>query len=237
MGNSKEKEFALSNLTIKRKTMSEPQAEDGLATKIDGNKIAKECRADIKAWTEQLIAEKGVTPGLAVVLVGARTDSATYVRMKKKAAKEVLFHSVDVNLETTVTQDELLSEIDKLNDDPKVHAILVQLPLPDHIDEATILKRIKLEKDADGFLAENIGRVWLKGGDKPMAILVPRLELLSFCSVLTLRFLESTALLLEGVILLVCQSLVFFRTLTELSLVFTQEQKIWKSILDVQTSW
>lgn len=81
----------------------------------------------------------------------------------------MLFHSVDVNLETTVTQDELLSEIDKLNDDPKVHAILVQLPLPDHIDEATILKRIKLEKDADGFLAENIGRVWLKGGDKPMA--------------------------------------------------------------------
>lgn len=143
--------------------------EDGLATKISGTKIAKECRLEIKAMAEELFKEKGVVPGLSVVLVGSRTDSATYVRMKKKAAAEVGFHSVDVDLNEDASQEEILAAVDALNDDPSVHAILVQLPLPSHVDEATVLNRIKLEKDADGFLAENIGRVWLKGGQDPMA--------------------------------------------------------------------
>lgn len=152
-----------------KKAKVEKMEDENLATRISGTKIAKECRQEIKVITDQLIAEKGVTPGLAVVLVGARTDSATYVRMKKKAAAEVGFHSIDVDLDIEVSQEQLLAEVDKLNEDPKVHAILVQLPLPGHIDEATVLKRIRLEKDADGFLAENIGRVWLKGGEEPMA--------------------------------------------------------------------
>merc|ERR1719361_2229452 len=87
-----------------------------------------------------------------------------------KMAAEVGFHSVDKDLPEDVSQDQLLKEIEALNNDPKVHAILVQLPLPKHIDEATVLKAIKVEKDADGFSALNIGNLCLKGGDPPLAI-------------------------------------------------------------------
>lgn len=152
--------------SLKKAKMS----EENVAAKISGTKISKEINAETKAMSEELVASHNVTPGLAVVLVGARTDSATYVRMKKKAAAEVGFHSIDVNLADDVTEEVLLAEIDKLNADPKVHGILVQLPLPSQCNEATVLNRIKLEKDADGFLAENIGRLWLKGGDEPMAM-------------------------------------------------------------------
>lgn len=112
------------------------------------------------------------TPGLAVVLVGNRVDSATYVRMKKKAAEEIGIHSMDVTLPNTIMQDELKVEIEKLNENPQVHGILVQLPLPDHIDEAEILKTISYTKDADGFSAQNVGNMWLgRGtGDPPLAI-------------------------------------------------------------------
>jgi len=111
-----------------------------------------------------------VKPGLAVVLVGERKDSQSYVRMKKKAALECDFHSVDITLPETVSQADLLAEVRKLNDDPKVHAILVQLPLPSHIDEPTVLKEIKVEKDADGFSAMNVGNLCLRGGEPPLAI-------------------------------------------------------------------
>jgi len=124
----------------------------------------------VKAGTEELLRDHSIVPGLAVVLVGSRKDSQTYVRMKKKAAAEVAFHSVDIDLPEDVTQESLLREIDRLNADPKVHAILVQLPLPRHIDEAAVLKRIKLEKDADGFSALNIGNLCLRGGDRPLAV-------------------------------------------------------------------
>lgn len=105
-----------------------------------------------------------------MVLVGNRTDSATYVRMKKKAVKDVGFHSVDVTLSEDVTELELLARIEGLNQDPDVHGILVQLPLPKHIDEAKVLKSIRVEKDVDGFSALNIGNLCLKGGDPPLAV-------------------------------------------------------------------
>jgi 5,10-methylene-tetrahydrofolate dehydrogenase/methenyl tetrahydrofolate cyclohydrolase len=137
---------------------------------IDGKEISAMVRADVKAAAEKLVLEHGVKPGLAVILVGERKDSQSYVKNKKKMAAEVDFHTVDVDLPDTVSQEDLLKEVEKLNNDPAVHGILVQLPLPSHIDEPTILKAITVEKDADGFSALNIGNLCLKGGDPPLAI-------------------------------------------------------------------
>lgn len=120
--------------------------------------------------TKEMVEKHGVTPGLAVVLVGSRKDSQSYVTNKKKMAAQVGFHSVDVTLPEEVSQADLLAEIEKLNKDTAVHAILVQLPLPAHIDEATILEAIRMEKDVDGFGAVNIGNLCLKGGKDPLAI-------------------------------------------------------------------
>eukprot|EP00434_Breviolum_minutum_P000853 symbB.v1.2.000751.t1/scaffold36.1/size400579/23 len=129
--------------------------------KIDGKAIAAQVRAEIKVSTAELKAAHNVTPGLAVILVGSRKDSQSYVRNKKKAAEEVGFHTVDI---------ELLVELEKLNTDPEVHAILVQLPLPKHIDEALVLSKIRVDKDADGFSAENVGNLCMKGGFPPLAV-------------------------------------------------------------------
>lgn len=137
---------------------------------IDGKVTAAAIQDELKAEVERLQRENGILPGLAVLLVGQRVDSATYVRMKKKTAAAIGIHSVDVNLPDIVTQQELLNEVNKLNGDPAVHGILVQLPLPAHIDEATILKAIAVEKDADGFSALNIGNLCLRGGDPPLAV-------------------------------------------------------------------
>jgi len=157
---------------IARVVMTAPvaEAEPARGKLIDGKAIAAAIRMEIKEDTDALIKEQGVTPGLAVVLVGNRTDSSTYVRMKKKAAAEVGFFSVDKEFPETVSQAELLACVNALNDDPKVHGILVQLPLPKHIDEALILKTIKVSKDADGFSAENIGNLCLRGGEPPLAV-------------------------------------------------------------------
>jgi len=138
--------------------------------KIDGKAIAAQVRAEIKVSTAELKAAHNVTPGLAVILVGSRKDSQSYVRNKKKAAEEVGFHTVDIVLPETVSQEELLVELEKLNTDPEVHAILVQLPLPKHIDEALVLSKIRVDKDADGFSAENVGNLCMKGGFPPLAV-------------------------------------------------------------------
>jgi 5,10-methylene-tetrahydrofolate dehydrogenase/methenyl tetrahydrofolate cyclohydrolase len=120
---------------------------------IDGKATAAAIQEELHEEVERLQREDGVLPGLAVILVGERVDSATYVRMKKKTAAAIGIHSVDVNLPDTVQQEELLEQVERLNNDKHVHGILVQLPLPDHIDEATVLKAIAVEKDADGFAA------------------------------------------------------------------------------------
>jgi 5,10-methylene-tetrahydrofolate dehydrogenase/methenyl tetrahydrofolate cyclohydrolase len=138
---------------------------------MDGKKTAASIREELKEEIKILQQDyHGIIPGLAVVLVGDRIDSGTYVRMKKKAATEIGIHSIDVTLTEDITEVELIHEIQKLNDDPKVHGILVQLPLPDHINEATVLQTINYEKDADGFDVTNIGNMWLRGGAPPLAI-------------------------------------------------------------------
>lgn len=137
---------------------------------IDGKKTAADIRAELSGEIKKLQRDHGTTPGLAVVLVGQRVDSATYVRMKKKAAAEIGIHSIDVSVDENISEEELIREVQKLNDDPEVHGILVQLPLPSHIDEAKVLKTIQYEKDADGFDATNIGNMWLRGGEPPLSI-------------------------------------------------------------------
>jgi len=137
---------------------------------IDGKAIAALVRAEVKEMTEEFKTQSGVTPGLAMLLVGERPDSQSYVKNKKKAATEVGFHVIDVHLPETISAEEVLAEVKKLNEDPQVHGILVQLPLPEHINEAQILKSIRVDKDADGFAAENVGNLCLKGGDPPLAV-------------------------------------------------------------------
>lgn len=110
-------------------------ADSGEATRISGKKISEEIRDEIRVQTAMLKREHGVTPGLAVVLVGNRTDSATYVRAKKAMAESVGFLSIDCTFDEDVSQQEVLDCVTALNEDPRVHAILVQLPLPAHIDE------------------------------------------------------------------------------------------------------
>jgi len=110
-------------------------------------------------------AEYGKVPGLATVLVGARRDSQTYVRMKKKACAEVGITSFGHDLPEDISQEVLLKTVQELNANPDVNGILVQLPLPDHIDDEEILGAISLEKDVDGFHPINIGRLSMKRRD------------------------------------------------------------------------
>jgi len=129
---------------------------------IDGKAIAADIRNEIKAEVEQLQAQYGKVPGLATVLVGERKDSQSYVRMKKKACAEAGITSFGHDLSEDVSQDDLLKVVQDLNANPDVHGILVQLPLPDHIDAETILSAVSLEKDVDGFHPINIGRLSMK---------------------------------------------------------------------------
>ena len=145
-------------------------AADHSATIIDGKAVAKQIRIEVREGVEDLKGKHGVVPGLAVVLVGNRTDSATYVRMKKRAATEVGFYSIDRQFDESVTQQQLLDTVRELNADPQVHAILVQLPLPRHVDEAAVLEAIDVKKDVDGFSASNIGNMCLRGGRPPLAV-------------------------------------------------------------------
>ncbi|KAA9132022.1 bifunctional methylenetetrahydrofolate dehydrogenase/methenyltetrahydrofolate cyclohydrolase FolD [Marinihelvus fidelis] len=132
---------------------------------IDGKAIAATIREEIRQEVAAMQAAHGRVPGLATVLVGARKDSETYVRMKKKACAEVGIASFGHELPADISQDELLAVVEGLNADPAVHGILVQLPLPDHIDDEAVLAAISLEKDVDGFHPLNIGRLSMKRRD------------------------------------------------------------------------
>ncbi|AKX94301.1 bifunctional methylenetetrahydrofolate dehydrogenase/methenyltetrahydrofolate cyclohydrolase FolD [Neomoorella thermoacetica] len=130
---------------------------------LDGKKIAAEVRAEVKEEVSRLKAE-GINPGLAVVLVGEDPASQVYVRNKHRACEEVGIYSEVHRLPAATSQAELLKLIDQLNKDPKIHGILVQLPLPDHIDEKKVIDAIALEKDVDGFSPANVGNLVI--GDK-----------------------------------------------------------------------
>jgi len=132
------------------------------ASLIDGKAIAADIRAEIGADVQVLQERYGRAPGLATVLVGERKDSQTYVRMKKKACAEVGIASFGRELPEDVSQESLLAVVEELNADPAVNGILVQLPLPAHIDDEAVLAAISLDKDVDGFHPLNIGRLSMK---------------------------------------------------------------------------
>jgi len=124
---------------------------------IDGKHVAKVLRESIKKETAELLETTGKSPNLTVIIVGENPASQSYVRSKKKFAMEVGFESETIELPESITQDELLAQIEKLNDNPNVNGILVQLPLPSHIDEQTVIRKIAVEKDVDGFHPEQVG--------------------------------------------------------------------------------
>ncbi|HTY48206.1 MAG TPA: bifunctional methylenetetrahydrofolate dehydrogenase/methenyltetrahydrofolate cyclohydrolase FolD [Steroidobacteraceae bacterium] len=124
---------------------------------IDGKAIAASIRREQKDRIEKLVAQHGVRPGLAVILVGNDPASQVYVRNKILACREIGIRSEHVELPAGIAQEELLRRIDLLNADPGIHGILVQLPLPGHIDVHSVLERIDFHKDVDGFHLYNVG--------------------------------------------------------------------------------
>ncbi|WP_294770658.1 bifunctional methylenetetrahydrofolate dehydrogenase/methenyltetrahydrofolate cyclohydrolase FolD [uncultured Rhodoferax sp.] len=123
---------------------------------IDGNALAAQLRGDVAARTAALKAS-GLTPGLAVVLVGDNQASQVYVRNKVKACTDAGLHSVLEKYEATMTEAELLARVEALNNDPSIHGILVQLPLPKHIDDHKVIEAISPAKDVDGFHVASAG--------------------------------------------------------------------------------
>jgi methylenetetrahydrofolate dehydrogenase (NADP+)/methenyltetrahydrofolate cyclohydrolase len=129
-----------------------------MTTIIDGNEIADEIRAELATCTETLVDE-GVTPGLATVLMSDDGASETYVSMKQRACAELGMESYHYDIDPEEPAETLFDRIDELNADPAVHGILVQLPVPDHIERRAVLERIDPAKDVDGFHPENVGRL------------------------------------------------------------------------------
>ena len=127
---------------------------------IDGKAFAQGLRARVAAAAAQLKAEYGFQPGLAVVLVGEDPASQVYVRSKTRATQEAGFHGVEHKLPATIGQAELMALIARLNADPAVHGILVQLPLPAGLDSAAVVAAIDPRKDVDGLHVENVGALW-----------------------------------------------------------------------------
>jgi methylenetetrahydrofolate dehydrogenase (NADP+) / methenyltetrahydrofolate cyclohydrolase len=124
---------------------------------IDGNAIAKCIRDEVTADVARLVA-RGVRPGLAVILVGDDPASAVYVRNKGRGCDEAGMHSVTVRMPATATQEALLAEVQRLNDDPAIHGILVQMPLPKHLDPDAVIRAVLPRKDVDGFHPVNVGK-------------------------------------------------------------------------------
>jgi 5,10-methylene-tetrahydrofolate dehydrogenase/methenyl tetrahydrofolate cyclohydrolase len=136
---------------------------------IDGELIASRIRDKIADATEKMAREQGFRPGLATVLVGDNPSSRQYIRMKQNRCKKVGILSFGYNLPEESGQDEVENLVRKLGNDPKIHGILVQLPLPDHLDEEAVLNVVPLHKDVDGFHPVNIGRLSMKGR-KPLFV-------------------------------------------------------------------
>ncbi|MBR1588461.1 MAG: bifunctional 5,10-methylene-tetrahydrofolate dehydrogenase/5,10-methylene-tetrahydrofolate cyclohydrolase [Kiritimatiellae bacterium] len=126
---------------------------------IDGKKLAAETRAEIAAGVAALRAERGVTPGLAVILVGENPASVSYVTAKEKAAREAGMYSREIRLPAAATESEVLAQVRALDEDPAIHGILVQLPLPKGISEKKVIDAIAPEKDVDGFTPVNVGKM------------------------------------------------------------------------------
>ncbi len=154
---------------------------------LDGKALAAEIRAQVRDAVKQRLSRGLSAPGLAVLIIGGDAASQVYVRNKRRACEEVGFKSFSHDLDGNISQKELLSLIDTLNGDAMVHGILVQLPLPAHIDEEAVIERIDPDKDVDGFHPYNVGRMVLR---------LPRLRSCTPRGIMTL--LARTGVSLEG---------------------------------------
>ena len=134
---------------------------------IDGKAIADRIRQSLKDDIQRLNAKKGIVPGLTVILVGKDPASQVYVRNKERACMEVGIRSKVIYMDQGVSQDDLLQEIYRLNQDKETHGILVQLPLPSHIDEAAVINAIDPRKDVDGFHPITVGKLFVGRGFEP----------------------------------------------------------------------
>jgi methylenetetrahydrofolate dehydrogenase (NADP+)/methenyltetrahydrofolate cyclohydrolase len=132
---------------------------------INGNEIAQKIREELKQETARLKEKNNVVPGLVTILVGENPASVSYVTAKQKTSKELGFYSIQDNQPATIQEEELLKLIEKYNKDPKIHGILVQLPLPKHINETKILYAIDPKKDVDGFHPVNVGKLMIGEAD------------------------------------------------------------------------
>ena len=132
-----------------------------MAMRIDGKAISAQIREELKNECAAFVKETGVVPGLAVIIVGEDPASQVYVRNKKKGCEEVGFYSEGYELPADTTQEELNALVDRLNADDKIHGILVQLPLPKHLDETEVLLRIDPKKDVDAFHPYNVGKIMI----------------------------------------------------------------------------
>ena len=153
-------------------------SSDHTAKIIDGKAIDHTIRSEIAEEVRGLSEKHGKVPGLAVVIVGSRKDSQTYVNTKRKACAEVGIKSFDVGLPEEVSEADLISKVHELNSNPDVHGILVQLPLPKHINEEHILGAISIDKDVDGFHPLNIGKLAMKGREPLFLPCTPKVLLL-----------------------------------------------------------
>jgi methylenetetrahydrofolate dehydrogenase (NADP+)/methenyltetrahydrofolate cyclohydrolase len=132
---------------------------------INGNEIAQQIREELKQETARLKEKFNVVPGLVTILVGENPASVSYVTAKQKTSKELGFYSIQDNQPATIQEEELLKLIDRYNKDPKIHGILVQLPLPKTINETKILYAIDPKKDVDGFHPVNVGKLMIGEAD------------------------------------------------------------------------
>ena len=132
---------------------------------INGNEIAQQIREELKQETARLKEKYNLVPGLVTILEGENPASVSYVTAKQKTSKDLGFYSLQDNQPATITEEELLKRIDQYNKDPKVHGILVQLPLPKHINETKILYAIDPKKDVDGFHPVNVGKLMIGEAD------------------------------------------------------------------------
>ena len=132
---------------------------------INGNEIAQQIRGELKQETARLKEKFNVVPGLVTILVGENPASVSYVTAKQKTSKELGFYSIQDSQPATIQEEELLKLIDRYNKDPKIHGILVQLPLPKHINETKILYAIDPKKDVDGFHPVNVGKLMIGEAD------------------------------------------------------------------------
>ncbi|XP_020249442.1 bifunctional protein FolD 4, chloroplastic-like isoform X2 [Asparagus officinalis] len=155
--------FASNSTGWSLSAVSSAMTDNASAIIIDGKAVAKQIREEVASEVARLKDAFGIIPGLAVILVGSRKDSQTYVRNKKKSCEDVGITSYEVNLPEYCTEEEVLKHISVFNNDPSVHGILVQLPLPRHMNEQNILNSVSIEKDVDGFNPLNIGCLALQG--------------------------------------------------------------------------